>query len=122
VSDLLTTGFPQLGNVDFGISLRGMRAATSYALVFGFAPQSGVPIDLTVIGAQAGARLYLDPTGTAPGLANAAGRDSLLMPVPTLPGFLGAQFWMQQFQIDASIPAAVPIAHSAGLRVTVVPF
>lgn len=113
---LCASGPAELGNAAHAIELRNLTAAgLPAALFFDFFPL--VPaLDLSLLGAQSGAQLYVPPGVAFTFGTSGTGLDAIAAPIPFDPLILGVDLFWQGVVIDPALPFALPVATSGAFR------
>lgn len=110
---IATAGLPQLGNAAFQITATGMipGGISLLALDVG-ALLPGVPVP----GAPATLLLYASPTFVATVLNSPAGGAAFAFPMPALNVLAGTNLAAQYFDLDITLPYALPLGSSRGCQ------
>ncbi len=124
ISAPTTSGLPQLcanspaelGNAAHAIELRNVTAPGLPAALFLDFFALPVPFDLSTIGAQPNAFLYVPPGVSLTFGTSGTGLDSLAAPIPFDPLILGVDLFWQGVVIDPSLAFSLPVATSGGFR------
>ena len=110
--------FPTIGDNTFAISFADMPANSTIGYFIGAQAQNP-PFDLTQIGAQPGATLYVTTDVSGSVGTNSSGEASIPLGIPNSQALVGTKLFFQGIAIDLGLQFPTPLAHSAALEVTV---
>lgn len=112
---IAVAGLPQLGNAGFQITATGMiPSGISLMVLDAGLLLPGVPVP----GAPAGVLLYASPTFVGTVLNTAGGTAAFAFPIPPVNALAGASLAAQWFDLDFTLPAALPVGCSRGCQMT----
>lgn len=112
--NIATAGTPQLGNPAFQITASGMIGGGIGLLALDLGPLlPGVPVP----GAPSSVLLYAAPTFVAAVLNTPGGTTTFAFPVPPINSLAGSAVAAQWFDLDITLPAALPVGSSRGCQI-----
>lgn len=110
--------FPAMGSPNFAIVVTGMKPNGIGQLYISLNALP-IPLDLSTLGGQPGAFVYMLPDQAAGCGAGLGGVDVKPAPIPCEALLRDARFYMQVLELDPSLPFTVPIATSKAVLLTV---
>ena len=113
------TGWPTIGEGSGIVRGSGLLPGGFAILALGY--RTATPLPLEALGGLPGSQLYVTPVITPLVFANPAGIADYALPIPYVPGLVGAEFAGQWLAFDVSLPYALPIVHSAALAIEILP-
>ncbi len=109
-------GLPTVGNAGFQITATSMFPNGVSILALDAGPMlPGIPVP----GAQPTFLLYASPTFTTAVFNTGLGEASYALPLPPTNSLIGAQLVGQYFDLDPSLPYALPFGSSGGAQIVV---
>lgn len=111
--NIATAGLPQVGNAAFQITATGMVPGGIGLLSLDLGVLlPGIPVP----GAPATVLLYAAPTFVGAVLNSAAGAAAFAFPMPPSNSLVGTYLAAQYFDLDVTLPAALPLGSSRGCQ------
>lgn len=106
-----------IGNTAFAIELSGLVPSGVGLLVYG--SRLPAPLDMTLIGGQAGSFLYALPLFVLGVPSTATGEATVAVPIPCDMALLGVKVTWQDFDLDPALNVSFKVGSSQGLETTV---
>lgn len=114
---LSTNGFPLVGNAGFALQSSGLVPNNPSAIIVG-ATLLPTPIDLQLLGGQAGSKVYESLDVVVSLVNSASGTTTLPLAVPNLPVLIGGALYAQHLDVDLGLGIPLPVGNSTALKLT----